>query len=98
MTTHFFKVIGQKTSGKLVLIAVVEQDMLGDVPEIFELQATQLPKNIYTGTYPTIKLNMSTLVDQTDELKGMGLAGIITESDWYTTNRVENDPLGISIE
>lgn len=70
MQNTYFKLIGQKTAGKLVLIAVVDENLFGDVPSIFELQAIKLVPTIYSGTYPTIKLNMDTIKDVTKQLTG----------------------------
>lgn len=98
MENKYFKILGQKTSGKLVLVAVVDQDFFGDVPTIFEAQAIKLPETIYTGTYPTLKINSDTIKDVTERFKGHGISGILTENDWYCVTRQEKDLLGISIK
>ena len=97
METEYFKLIGQKTGDKLILIAVVSPDLFGNVPDIFELQAFKTPPTIYTGTYPTIRINTSTIKDITKEKKGNGIAGLITESDWYVKKTKEKDIFGISL-
>lgn len=98
MTTQYFKLIGQKTAGKLILVAVVDEDFLGEVPSIFEVQCINMPKTIYTGTYPTIKINSDTITDITKEKTGLGISGIITESDWYCKTTKGEDTFGISID
>jgi hypothetical protein len=99
MTTTYFKFIAQKTvEGKSILVAVIPDDMLGDnLPSIIEGQAFLMPATIYTGTYPQIKINSDTIVDRTEDLKGEGIAGIITSELWYIKNDVERDILGISL-
>lgn len=100
MKTTYFKFIAQKSAeGKTLLVAVIPDDMLGkDLPTIIEGQAFLMPSTIYTGTYPQIKINTDTIVDRTQELKGMGIAGIITSEQWYIKNSIKEDVLGISIE
>jgi hypothetical protein len=100
MTTTYFKFIAQKTlDGKTILVAVIPDDMLGkDLPLIYEGQAFLMPSTIYTGTYPTIKINTTTITDKTEEFKGIGIEGIITQAEWYIQNDVKKDVLGISLE
>lgn len=98
MKNTFFKMIGQKSvNGKMILVAVVDENLLGEnLPYIFEVQALKLPATIYTGTYPQIKINPETIKDRTD-LKGSGIAGILTEEMWYCQTNEQEDILGISI-
>jgi hypothetical protein len=100
MKTTYFKFIAQKTAeGKTILVAVIPDDMLGkNLPSIISGQAFLMPATIYTGTYPQIKINTDTIEDRTEELKGMGIAGIITEEMWYIKNDVKEDVMGISLE
>lgn len=100
MKTTFFKFIAQKTAeGKTILVAVIPDDMLGkDLPSICEGQAFLMPATIYTGTYPQIKINSDTIVDRTEELKGMGISGIITSEEWYIKNDIKEDVMGISLD
>ena len=100
MKTTYFKFIAQKTfEGKTILVAVIPDDMLGkDLPMIYEGQAFLMPATIYTGTYPQIKINTDTIVDKTEEFKGLGIAGIITEAEWYIKNDIKEDVMGISLE
>ena len=100
MKTTYFKFIAQKTAeGKTILVAVIPDDMLGkNLPSIYEGQAFLMPATIYTGTYPQIKINSDTIVDRTEELKGLGIAGIITSEQWYIKNDVKEDVMGISLE
>lgn len=97
METTYFKLMGQKTAGKLVLFAVVDVDFLGEVPSIFQAQGMKIPPTIYSGTYPTIKINSDTIEDMTEEFKGDGIAGILTEALWYCKTTTEKDLLGIGI-
>lgn len=99
MKTIYFKFIAQRTTeDKTILVAVIPDDMLGsDLPDIVEVQAFLMPATIYTGTYPQIKINTDTIVDRTEELKGMGIGGIITSEEWYIKNDIKEDVLGISI-
>ncbi len=98
MKRTYFKVFGQKAPGnKILLIAAINDDLLGELPDLFTLQASLEPKTVYTGIAPTIKLDMST-VENRDDYKGMGAAGVITSLGWYCVTREISDPLGISIE
>ena len=97
MKTSYFKMIGQKTCGKLVLIAVVDEKCIGEVPDIFEVQCMKLPITIYTGTYPTLKINTATIKDITKEKQGLGISGIITDSQWYYKDKQTKDILGIGL-
>jgi len=83
MKTSYFKMICQKSvNGKMIIVAAVDDNMFGEnLPSIFEVQAFKMPSTIYTGTYPQIKINSETIKDRTDELKGMGINGIITEEE-----------------
>lgn len=100
MKTRYFKFIAQKTTeDKTILVAVIPNDLLGEnLPTIFEVQAMLLPATIYTGTYPTIKVNSDTIVDKTEEFKGQGIAGIITSAEWYNVDKEQQDQLGISLK
>jgi hypothetical protein len=100
MKTTYFKFIAQKTfEGKTILVAVIPDDMLGkDLLMIYEGQAFLMPATIYTGTYPQIKINTDTIVDKTEEFKGLGIAGIITGAEWYIKNDIKEDVMGISLE
>ena len=97
MKTIYFKTIVQKsTETHSTLIAVIPNEMLGDLPEICEFEAFMMPKTIYTGTYPQIKINTDTMQERED-LKGLGIAGILTKREWATKVKEENDLLGIEI-
>jgi hypothetical protein len=98
MKTTYFKIIGQKTGGKLILVAAVPEDLIGEIPEIFEIQALLAPKTIFSGTYPTIRLNTDTIEDKTEEHRGKGIDGIITSAEWYIAVNETEDPLKISLE
>jgi hypothetical protein len=99
MKTEYFKLMGQKSLyGKMIVFAVVPDDLFGQVPDIFECEAFLMPATIYTGTYPQIKVNTDTVKDVTDEHKGMGIAGIITETWWANKTIEQEDQLGISIK
>lgn len=93
----FFKMVIQKTTDThSILMAVIENDMLGDLPTICEMEAFMQPPNIYTGTYPTIRINTDTLKPRED-LIGMGIAGIATSPIWATKTVEHIDWLGINI-
>ncbi len=98
LTTTYFKVIGQKSSTlHTILVAVIPNEMLGEgLPDIWEAQAFKMPSTIYTGSYPQIKINTDT-VKSREDLKGFGIAGIITEDQWYTKTTETPDSLGIAI-
>lgn len=98
METTYFKLMGQKTGDKLVLFAVVDKDFLGKIPSIFQAQCIKMPPTIYTGTYPTLKINTDTIEDVTEEFKGDGIAGILTEAAWYCKTTNEKDIFGIEIK
>ena len=95
MENLYFKMIGQKTSdGKMILVAVIDEKFMGNVPNIFEVQAIKIAPTIYSGTYPTIKINTQTIKNR-DDLKGLGISGILTEEKWYNISNKEKNPYGI---
>lgn len=100
METLYFKAIVQKTAeGKSILVAVIPDDMLGnDLPSIFQVQMIRTPPTIYTGIYPTLRVNSDTIEDVTEEFKGHGIAGIITEALWYNKTTHSEDTFGISLK
>lgn len=100
MKNEYFNLIGQKApGGKMILIAVVPDNLLGNnLPAIFEVQAIKLAPTIYTGTYPTIKINSETIKDRTEDLKGKGVAGIITGKNWYNVTQNETDIYGLELK
>lgn len=99
METIYFNFICQKsTDGKMMLMAVVPDDIFGHVESnVFEVQSFKMPATIYTGTYPQIKVNTSTIKDRSD-LKGLGANGIFTSPIWYNQKDKKDDVLGISID
>lgn len=100
MKTVYFKFIAQKTAkDKTILVAVIPDDMLGEnLPSIIEGQGFLMPATIYTGTYPQIKINSDTIIDRTEELKGLGISGIITSEEWYIKNSIQEDIMWISLK
>lgn len=98
MNNEYFNMICQKApGGKMVIMAVVPDDLLGEgLPSIFEVQAVKLVPTIYTGTYPTIKIISETIKDRPD-LRGEGVAGIITGENWYNVSKEDKDVLGIHL-
>lgn len=99
MKSTYFKTILQKTTyNHTILVAVIPNDMISEnLPDICEMQAFMMPKTIYTGTYPQIKINTDSLKDRSD-LMGMGIAGILTNEYWYTKEVKQGDNLGIGID
>lgn len=98
MKNEYFNMICQKApGGKMVMIAVVPDDLLGEeLPSIFEVQAIRLVPTIYTGTYPTIKIISETIKDRSD-LKGEGVAGIVTSENWFNVSKEDKDILGLNL-
>lgn len=99
MKNTYFKMIGQKVAnGKMIIVAVVDENFMdcGEVPNIFEVQSLKQAPTIYTGTYPTIKVNIETIKERKD-LTGLGIDGILTEEQWYCTDRKQEDIFGISL-
>ncbi|MFV0141024.1 hypothetical protein [Empedobacter falsenii] len=97
MKTVYFKIIGRKIGDKIALMAVVpddffDQEINGDV----EMEAFKLPSNIYTGTYPNIRVNTDTIVE-TDKYKGDSSEGIFTGFNWAIIEKKEQDNLGIGL-
>lgn len=98
MKTTYFKVVVQKTTEThSILMAVIPNEMLGKLPLICDMEAFMMPKTIYTGTYPQIKINTDTIRDRTEDLKGLGASGILTEDGWATKIVEQEDHLGIGI-
>lgn len=80
------------------MVAVIPNEMLGEnLPDIFEVQAFKMPATIYTGTYPQIKINPETIIDKTDEFKGLGISGILTSAEWYVSRKKEKDYIGVGL-
>ncbi|WP_060873817.1 hypothetical protein [Myroides odoratus] len=97
MKTTYFKTIVQKTTEThSVLVAVIPNEMLGDLPTICEMEAFKMPSTIYTGTYPQIKLNTDTIKERED-LIGIGINNILMQPIWFTKTTEEKDLLGIKI-
>ncbi|MDR1459494.1 MAG: hypothetical protein LBI60_04705 [Bacteroidales bacterium] len=98
MKNEYFNMIGQKApDGKMVLIAVVPEDLFGDVPSIFEVQAVRTVPTIYTGTYPTIRIISETIKDRTEDLKGEGVGGIVTGENWFNESIDDKNTYGINL-
>lgn len=101
MKTTFVKVIAQKaggSNGKTILVAVVPDEFLGEGnSDIMEFQAMLPPPTIYTGTYPTLRIMPETGIDRMEDLRGMGIAGIITGESWYNQDQEESDVMGIGL-
>lgn len=96
-TTYFKTIIQKSTNEHSILIAVIPNDMLGvDLPSICEMEAFMMPKTIFTGTYPQIKINTDTIKDRSD-LQGEGIAGIVMQPTWFTKVKESEDLLSISI-
>jgi hypothetical protein len=98
MKTTYFKTIIQKTNAThSIMVCVIPNDMLNiELPDICQMQACMMPQTIYTGTYPQIKLNTDTIENRID-LNGDGIAGILTEDNWYSKVVESEDLLGISL-
>lgn len=99
MKQTYLKFIAQKTTeNHTILVTVIPNEMLGkDLPGIYELQGFKMPSTIYTGTYPQLKLNTDTIKER-DDLKGLGISGILTSEEFYCQEQIINDPMGISLE
>lgn len=97
MKAIYFKAVIQRiTETHSVLVAVIPNEMLGDLPTICEMEALKMPATIYTGTYPQIKLNTDTLKERKD-LMGLGIDGIILQPIWFDKRKESKDILGIGI-
>lgn len=99
MKTAYIKFIAQKTTeNHTILVTVIPNNMLGkDLPNIYELQGFKMPATIYTGAYPTLKFNTDTIKERND-LKGMGIVGILASEEFYCREETREDFLGISLE
>lgn len=96
-TTYFNTVIQRTTDTHSIMVSVIPNDMLGEeLPTICEVQSFMLPKTIYTGTYPQIKINIDTIKERED-LIGEGINGILNKPIWYTKVDNKKDTLNISI-
>jgi len=98
MKNEFFNIICQKaTDGKMIMIAVVPDDLLGeDLPPIFQAQAVRTVPTVFTGTYPTIRIISDTIQERSD-LKGQGVAGIVTGENWYNSSQEDKNTYGINL-
>lgn len=99
MKTTYLKFIAQKTTDNhTILVTVIPNEMLGkDLPNIYELQGFKMPSTIYTGTYPQLKLNTDTIQER-DDLKGLGIEGILISEQFYCQEQISPDLMGISLE
>ena len=98
MKNEYFNMIGQKApNGKMILIAVVPDDLFGEVPSIFEVQAVRTVPTIYTGTYPTIRIISDTMKNKTEDLKGEGVAGIVTGENWFNESKEDKNEYSINL-
>lgn len=99
MENLYFKAIFQKTTeNKAIMVAVVPDDFIcNGLPVIFEVQAVKVAPTIYTGTYPTIRLIPETIKDRTEDLKGLGISGILTQPEWFIKTVETEDQLGIGL-
>jgi hypothetical protein len=100
MDSHIFRMYGQRSSdGKMVLTMVVdEEEFFGSdsLPNQFFVTGVRVAPTIYTGTYPTIKMDMGT-VEDASHLAGQGIAGILTDCNWACETVKHDDKLGIGI-
>ena len=98
MKNEHFNMICQKAAdGKMIMIAVVPDDLFGEgLPSIFQVHAIRTVPNIYTGTYPTIRVIPETIKERSD-LKGIGIAGIVTGENWYNAQEEDKNEYGINI-
>jgi hypothetical protein len=99
MKNEYFNMICQKApGGKMIIMAVVPDNLLGEgLPPIFEVNAIRMVPTIYTGTYPTIKVLSGTIKDRTEDLKGMGVDGIVTGRNWFNASEEDKNIYGINI-
>jgi hypothetical protein len=100
MENTYFKMIAQKSpDGKMILVAVVDEDFFncGVIPSIIEVQCFKQAPNIYTGTYPSIRVNTETITDRTEDLKGKGINGILMDEEWYIKKKTDKNHLGINL-
>ena len=81
-------------NGKVIMVTVLPKRMFKDDFSIFEAQAIIPPPTIYSGVYPTIKINTDTITDRTEDLKGSSINGIITEEQWYIKDIESKDVFG----
>lgn len=99
MKQTYLKFIAQKTTeNHTILVTVIPNEMLGkDLPNIYELQGFKMPSTIYTGTYPQLKLNTDTIKER-DDLKGLGISGILTSEQFYCQEQNIPNHMGISLD
>lgn len=98
MKNEYFNLIAQKSvNGKMVLIAVVPDDLFGkNLPSIYEVQAVRTVPNVFTGTYPTIRI-ISDTIKSREDLIGEGVEGIVTGENWYNESKEDKNTLGINL-
>ena len=60
------------------------------------MEAFKLPTNIYTGTYPNIRVNTDTITP-TEKQRGESTDGIFTQPNWAIIEKEEKDILGIGL-
>lgn len=99
MKNEFFNLIGQKSvNGKMILIAVVPDDLfgVGEMPNIFQCTCVRTVPNVFTGTYPTIRIFTETIKERKD-LIGEGVAGIVTGENWFNESQEDKNEYGINL-
>lgn len=82
------KVILQKAAtekNRRILIAVIDEDIIGleNAPPIVEAQLYILEPNIYNGMNSSMNLVVDNVKERKD-LIGLGIAGIVTQEEWYS--------------
>lgn len=100
MKNEYFNMICQKAANKkMIIVAVVPDDLFGEyLPSIFQVQALRTVPTIYTGTNPTIRILSETIKDRTEDLKGEGIASIVTGENWYNVSQRDSNTYGINLE
>lgn len=76
---------------RYIMLAVIDEEHISkdSLPSIFECQLVLPIPTIYTGTYPTIRINTDTIEERAD-LIGLGIEGITTGEGWYCSDRPDS--------
>lgn len=106
---QIFKMIWQKSvNWKIVLLSVVDEsffnehftgkEKIKELPEIFETICIKQTPNIYSWTYPNVRISMDDIKDVTKENEGKGISGILTENEWIDWKALDfNDILWFNL-
>lgn len=84
MSRKIFNMVGRKVGGgKLVLIAMVDDNFLGDVPDDFQVIAEKVQGTDIIKPLPTIEIHTETLKDKTEQFMYDPIDILLFRNIWF---------------